>query len=176
MKKKIRFYDTTVSKARPIKPAKGKLGILLPGMGAVASTFIAGVLSARKGVGKPIGSLTQMGAIRIGKRTDNNHPKIKDFVPLADLNDIVFGGWDIFPDNMYQAACKAGVLEHAHLAPIRKELEKIKPMKAVFDPNYVSKISGPNVKKGSSKMDLAQQLMTDIQQRFKKTNKCDRAS
>jgi len=173
MKKHIRFYDTTVSKPRPIKPAKGKLGILLPGMGAVASTFIAGVLSARKGMAKPIGSLTQMGAIRIGKRTDHNNPKIKDFVPLADLNDLVFGGWDIFPDNMYQAACKAGVLEHAHLAPIRKELEKIKPMKAVFDSNYVSKISGPNVKKGSSKMDLAQQLMTDIQQ-FKKTNKCDR--
>jgi len=173
MTKKIRFYDTTVSKPRPIKPAKGKLGILLPGMGAVASTFIAGVLSARKGMGKPIGSLTQMGAIRIGKRTDHNNPKIKDFVPLADLHDLVFGGWDIFPDNMYQAACKAGVLEHGHLAPIRKELEKIKPMKAVFDSNYVSRISGTNVKKGSSKMDLAQQLMTDIQQ-FKKTNKCDR--
>ena len=149
------------------------MGILLPGMGAVASTFIAGVLSARRGLGKPIGSLTQMGAIRIGKRTDNNHPKIKDFVPLADLNDIVFGGWDIFPDNMYQAASKAGVLEQAHLAPVRKELERIKPMKAVFDTNYVSKISGPNIKKGSSKMDLAEQLMKDIEQ-FKKTNKCDR--
>src|SRR5580698_7344447 len=173
MKKKIRFYDTTVSKPRSIKPAKGKLGILLPGMGAVASTFIAGVLSSRRGLGKPVGSLTQMGAIRIGKRTEHNNPKIKDFVPLADLNDLVFGGWDIFPDNMYQAACKAVVLDHAHLARLRKELAKIKPMKAVFDSNYVSRISGPNVKKGSSKMDLAHQLMADIHQ-FKKANKCDR--
>ncbi len=103
MKKKIRFYDTTVSRPRPIKTAKGRLGILMPGMGAVASTFIAGVMSARKGLGKPVGSLTQLGAIRIGKRTDNNNPKIKDFVPLADLDQVVFGGWDIFPDNMYQA-------------------------------------------------------------------------
>src|SRR3954470_24521468 len=100
MKKKTRFYDTTVSKPRPIKPAKGKLGILLPGMGAVASTFIAGVLSARKGLAQPIGSVTQMGTIRLGKRTDHNNPKIKDFVPLADLNDLIFGGWDIFTDNM----------------------------------------------------------------------------
>src|ERR1700679_1556612 len=103
MKKKIHFVNTTVSKPRAVAPVKGKLGILMPGMGAVASTFIAGVISTRKGLGKPIGSLTQMGAIRIGKRTENNNPKIKDFVPLADLNDIVFGGWDIFPDNMYQA-------------------------------------------------------------------------
>src|SRR6266581_6666545 len=167
MTKKIRFYDTTVSKPRPIKPAKGKLGVLLPGMGAVASTFIAGVLSARKGIGKPIGSLTQLGAIRLGKRTEHNNPKIKDFVPLADLNDLVFGGWDIFPDNMDQAARKAGVLEPAHLAPLRQELEKIKPMPAVFDSHYVSRISGPNVKKGSSKMDLAEQLIADIAQ-FKK--------
>jgi myo-inositol-1-phosphate synthase len=173
MKNKIHFYDTTVSKARPIKTAKGHLGVLLPGMGAVASTFIAGVLSARKGLAKPIGSLTQLGAIRIGKRTDRNNPKIKDFVPLAELDQLVFGGWDIFPDNMYQAACKAGVLENSHLTPLRKELEQIKPMKAVFDSHYVSKISGPNVKKGSSKMDLAHQLMADIHQ-FKKTNKCDR--
>ncbi len=173
MKKKIHFYDTTVSKPRPIKSAKGRLGVLMPGMGAVASTFIAGVIATRKGMGKPVGSLTQMGAIRLGKRTEQNNPKIKDFVPLADLHDLVFGGWDIFPDNMYQAACKAGVLEHAHLAPHRKELERIKPMKAVFDPNYVSRISGTNVKKGSSKMDLAHQLMADIHQ-FKKTNRCDR--
>src|SRR5262249_47054772 len=144
------------------KTAKGRLGVLLPGMGAVASTFIAGVLSARKGIGKPIGSLTQLGAIRLGKRTERKNPKIKDFVPLAELDQLVFGGWDIFPDNMYQAACKAGVLEHGHLAPLRKELEAIHPMKAVFDSNYVSKISGPNVKKGASKMDMAQQLMADI--------------
>ena len=142
-------------------------------MGAVASTFIAGVLSARKGLGKPFGSLTQLGAIRLGKRTEHNNPKLKDFVPLAELGQLVFGGWDIFPDNIYQAACKAGVLEHGHLAPLRKELEAIKPMKAVFDPNYVSRISGPNVKTGSSKMDLAHHLMADIHQ-FKKSNRCDR--
>src|SRR5438045_1736476 len=121
MKKKINFYDTTVSKPRAIRPAKGKLGILLPGMGAVASTFIAGTFSARKGLGKPIGSLTQLGRIRLGKRTEHNNPLIKEFVPLADLKDLVFGGWDIFPDNMFQAATKAGVLEAAHLAPVRAE-------------------------------------------------------
>jgi myo-inositol-1-phosphate synthase len=173
MKKKIRFYDTTVSKARAIQPANGKLGILLPGMGAVASTFIAGVLSARKGLAKPIGSLTQLGAIRIGKRTENNNPKIKDFVPLSDLKDLVFGGWDIFPDNMYQASLKSGVLERTHLDPIRAELEKIKPMPAVFDPAYVSRISGSNLKKGKTKKDLAQQLVDDIAQ-FKKKNNCAR--
>ncbi len=156
-----------------MKAATGRLGVLLPGMGAVASTFIAGVLATRKGLGKPIGSLTQLGAIRLGKRTEHKNPKIKDFVSLAELDQLVFGGWDIFTDNMYQAACRAGVLEHAHLAPLRKELEAIRPMKAVFDTNYVSKISGPNVKKGSSKMDLAHQLMADIQQ-FKKSNRCDR--
>src|SRR5579872_1409643 len=119
MKKKIRFLNTTVSKPRRIEPAKGRLGILMPGLGAVASTFIAGVIATRKGLGKPIGSLTQMGTIRLGKRTDHRVPKIKEFVPLADLKDIVFGGWDIFPDNMYHAASKAGVLEHAHLVPLR---------------------------------------------------------
>src|SRR5277367_6258735 len=108
MTKKIRFYDTTVSKARRIAPATGKLGILMPGMGAVASTFIAGVMSNRKGLTKPIGSTTQLGTIRLGKRTDKRLPLIKDFVPLTELKDIVFGGWDIFPDNMYQAAIKAG--------------------------------------------------------------------
>src|ERR1051325_7126143 len=120
MTKKIQFYDTTVSKPRPIKPAKGKLGVLMPGMGAVVSTFIAGILATRKGVGKPIGSLTQMGAIRLGKRTENKNPKISDFVPLAELSDLVFGGWDIFPDNMYQAASKAGVLEPSQLLTLRK--------------------------------------------------------
>src|SRR5690242_18527801 len=117
MKKKIRFVNTTVSKPRRIEPAKGKLGVLLPGMGAVASTFIAGVLATRKGLGKPIGSMTQMGAIRVGKRTENRNPLVKDFFPLAELDDLVFGGWDIFPDNMYQAATKAGVLEAKDLAP-----------------------------------------------------------
>ena len=156
-----------------IQPAKGKLGILLPGMGAVATTFVAGTLSARKGLGKPIGSMTQMGTIRLGKRTEHRTPLVKDFVSLADLKDLVFGGWDIFADNMYQAARKAGVLEAAHLDPIRAELEKIKPMAAVFDTAYVSRISGPNVKKGTSKMDLAKQLMADIAH-FKKKNNCAR--
>ncbi|OGR90603.1 MAG: inositol-3-phosphate synthase [Elusimicrobia bacterium RIFCSPLOWO2_01_FULL_59_12] len=160
-------------KKHPIQNPKGKLGILLPGLGAVASTFIAGVLSARKGLGKPIGSLTQMGTIRLGKRTDHRVPKINEFVPLAQLDDLVFGGWDIFPDDIYTAAAKAGVLERTHLDPIRGELGKIKPMPAVFDPAYVSRISGPNVKKGKSKMDLAQQLIADIS-KFKKSNNCSR--
>src|SRR5512135_2384585 len=119
-------------KNHPIQAAKGKLGILMPGLGAVASTFIAGVLAVRKGLGKPIGSLTQMGTIRLGKRTEHRTPKINDFVPLSQLDDLVFGGWDIFPDDMYHAATHAGVLGPNHLAPIRSELEKIKPMPAVF--------------------------------------------
>ncbi len=163
----------SASKAHPIQAARGTLGILLPGLGAVASTFIAGVLASRKGLGKPIGSLTQMGTIRLGKRTEHRTPKIKEFVPLADMNDLVFGGWDIFPDDMYSAARKAGVLELKDIDPIRAELEKIKPMSAVFDPAYVSRISGPNVKKGRSKMELAQQLMADIS-KFKKTHGCAR--
>src|ERR671929_1248065 len=109
-----------------VKAAEGKLGILLPGMGAVATTFIAGVQAIRRGLGKPIGSLTQLGHIRIGKRTDGNSPAIKDYVSLAALDDIVFGGWDIFPDNAYQAAVRAGVLDGKHLDPLKEELEKIK--------------------------------------------------
>jgi myo-inositol-1-phosphate synthase len=170
----MKTKKVSTSKSRPIKPAKGKLAVLLPGLGAVASTFIAGVLAARKGMGKPIGSLTQMGTIRLGKRTEHRTPKISEFVPLATMDDLVFGGWDIFPDNMYQAAKKAGVLSASHLDPVRSELEKIKPMAAVFDTAYVSRITGPNVKKGTSKMDLAQQLMADIAQ-FKKKNGCSRA-
>ncbi len=156
-----------------VKPATGKLGILMPGMGAVATTFIAGVMSIRRGLGKPIGSLTQMGHIRLGKRTDNNSPSIKEYVSLAKLDDIVFGGWDIFPDNAYQAAVRAGVLESKDLEPIKAELEAIKPMTAVFEQAYVKKLTGPNVKKGTSKMNLADQLMEDIKQ-FKATNGCDR--
>ena len=173
MKTKKILPSKISAKSHPIKSASGKLGILLPGLGAVASTFIAGVLSSRKGLGKPIGSLTQMGTIRLGKRTDHRVPKIKDFVPLAEMKDLVFGGWDIFPDNMYKAASKAGVLEARDLDPIRSELEKIKPMAAVFDPAYVSRISGPNVKTGKTKWDLAQQLIADIA-KFKKTNGCSR--
>ncbi|HEY5944489.1 MAG TPA: inositol-3-phosphate synthase [Kofleriaceae bacterium] len=156
-----------------VKAAEGKLGILLPGMGAVATTFIAGVQAIRKGLGKPIGSLTQLGHIRIGKRTDNNSPAIKDYVSLTKLDDIVFGGWDIFPDNAYQAAVRAGVLDTRLLDQLRPELEAIKPMTAVFEQAYVKKLNGPNVKKGTSKADLAQQLMADITA-FKAEHKCDR--
>jgi myo-inositol-1-phosphate synthase len=162
-----------LKKGVDVKPAQGKLGILLPGMGAVATTFIAGVMSIRRGLGKPIGSLTQMGHIRLGKRTDNDSPAIRDYVSLAKLDDIVFGGWDIFPDNAYQAAVRAGVLDSKHLDPIKEELEKIKPMTAVFEQAYVKKLTGPNVKKGTSKMNLADQLMEDIKN-FKSTNGCDR--
>src|SRR6185437_5990625 len=162
-----------LKKGVDVKPAQGKLGILLPGMGAVATTFIAGVMSIRRGLGKPIGSLTQMGHIRLGKRTEGNSPRIKDYVSLARLDDVVFGGWDIFPDNAYQAAVRAGVLESKDLEPIKAELEAIKPMTAVFEQAYVKKLNGPNVKKGTSKADLADQLMADIKS-FKEKNGCDR--
>ncbi len=162
-----------LKKSVDVKPASGKLGILMPGMGAVATTFIAGVQAIRRGLGKPIGSLTQLGHIRIGKRTDNTSPSIKDYVSLAKLDDIVFGAWDIFPDNAYQAAVKAGVLDTRLLDQLKDELEAIKPMTAVFEQKYVKKLDGPNVKKGTSKMDLAEQLMADINN-FKTTNGCDR--
>ena len=162
-----------LKKGVDVKPASGKLGILMPGMGAVATTFIAGVMSIRKGLSKPIGSLTQMGHIRLGKRTDNNSPTIKEYISIAKLEDIVFGGWDIFHDNAYQAAVRAGVLESKHLDPIKEELEAIKPMTAVFEQAYVKKLTGPNVKKGTSKADLADQLMADIKN-FKEKNGCDR--
>src|ERR1700751_1379656 len=141
-----------------LQPAKGKLGIMIPGMGAVATTFVAGVEAIRKGIAKPIGSLTQMGTIRLGKRTDGRSPKIKEFVPLAGLDDLVFTGWDIFEDNMYAAARNAGVLERDLLDKVKGRLSAIKPMKAVFDHNYVKKIDGPNVKKGKNKLELAEQL------------------
>lgn len=156
-----------------IADANGRLGVLLPGMGAVSTTFIAGVEAIKKGIAKPIGSLTQMGTIRLGKRTDNRVPKIKDFVPLVNLDQLVFGGWDIFHDNCYKAALNAGVLDKELLEQVRPELEKIKPMSAVFSQKYVTKLSGENVKKGATKWDLAQQLMDDIKN-FKKENKLDR--
>src|SRR5207237_4492316 len=135
-----------------VRPARGKLGVMIPGMGAVATTFVAGVEAIRKGLAKPIGSMTQMGTISLGKRTDNNSPAIKDFVPLAGLNDLVFTGWDIFEDDMYTAAAKAGVLEKELLTQIKPFLSSIKPRKAVFDRNYVRRLDGPNVKKGKNKM------------------------
>ena len=152
-----------------MEPAKGKLGVMIPGMGAVATTFVAGVEAIRKGLAKPIGSLTQMGTVRLGKRTDGRSPKIKEFVPLATLDDLVFTGWDIFEDNMYEAASNAGVLEQRMLDQLKPFLSTITPRSAVFDHNYVKKIDGPNVKKGKSKMDLAEQLRQDIRD-FKKTS------
>ena len=145
-----------------IAPAKGKLGILLPGMGAVSSTFIAGVLLSRRDQGRLIGSLTQMQTIRLGKRYEHRSPLIKDFVPLAEPSDLVFGGWDLFPDNMYEAATKAGVLERGTLDLVRRELEAIRPMPAVWDPAYLRNLKATHFKKGRSKWNLAQQLMTDI--------------
>ena len=142
-------------------------------MGAVSTTTIAGVIAIRRGLAKPIGSLTQMGTIRLGKRTEGRSPLIKDFVPLASLDDVVFGGWDIFEDNAYQAAKTAGVLDKDQLEEIRTELEAVKPMSAVFDRRYVKRLDGPNVKKGKNKKDLAEQLIEDIR-RFKKENNCER--
>ena len=156
-----------------IEPAKGKLGVLIPGMGAVATTFVAGVEAVRKGIASPIGSLTQMGTIRLGKRTDGRSPKVKEFVPLAGLNDLVFTGWDIFEDNMYAAARNAGVLERDLLDKVKSRLSSISPMKAVFDHNYVKKIDGPNVKKGKNKFDLAEQLRQDIRD-FRKSSSASR--
>ena len=156
-----------------IKPASGKLGILTPGMGAVTTTLVAGVYAVQQGHGKPIGSLTQMGTIRLGKRTEKRVPLIKDFVSLSGLDDLVFGGWDIFEDDMYAAAVNAGVLERATLDGIKTELENVKPMPAVFDQNYVKRLSGTHVKKGKTKMDLADLLRKDIQT-FKAEHKLSR--
>jgi myo-inositol-1-phosphate synthase len=156
-----------------IAEATGKLGVLLVGMGAVSTTTIAGVLAVRRGLAKPIGSLTQMGTVRLGKRTEGRSPLIKDFVPLASLNDIVFGGWDIFEEDSYEAAKTAGVLEPALLDQIKPELQAIKPWPAVFDRQYVKRLDGPNVKKGKNKKDLAEQLGDDIR-RFKEQHKLDR--
>lgn len=156
-----------------VAPATGKLGILIPGMGAVASTFIAGVEAVRQGLGAPIGSLTQLGTIRLGKRTDCRTPKIKDFVPLTPLECLSFGGWDIYEDDVYQAAVNARVLEPTLLDRLKTSLSAIQPMKAVFDPNYVKRINGPNKKSAPNKMELAEQVMADIQD-FRKRNGCTR--
>jgi myo-inositol-1-phosphate synthase len=156
-----------------IAPARGKLGVLLVGLGAVSTTFIAGVEASKRGLADPVGSLTQMGAIRLGKRTDNRVPLIKDFVPLADLKDLVFGAWDIFPDSAYEAALTAGVLEKELLAQLKPQLQKIKPMKAVFDQTYVKRLNGTNVKEGKNKFELAEQLIEDMAE-FKRKNKCSR--
>ena len=151
-----------MNKPPQIQPAQGKLGVLMPGMGAVATTFVAGVEAVRAGLGKPIGSLSQMGTIRLGKRTDNRSPHIRDFVPLASLDDLVFGGWDVFEDDMYAAATHAGVLQQDLLDSLKDRLSAIKPWKAVFDPEYVRRLEGRYVKEAPTKWDLAEMLRDDI--------------
>src|SRR5580692_9567173 len=165
--------STEKTKSTKIDPAKGKLGIMIVGMGAVATTFIAGVEAIRKGIAKPIGSLTQMGTIRLGKRTEGRSPKITDILPLAGLDDLVFGGWDIFEDDCYAAARTAGVIEPSLLEQVRPDLEKIRPWPAVFDQRYVKRLDGPNVKKGKNKRDLAEQVISDIR-RFQSDHHLDR--
>jgi len=162
-----------VSDGLSIAPAGGKVGLLLVGLGAVSTTTIAGILAVRKGLAKPIGSLTQMGTVRLGKRTESRSPALNEFVPLAGLDSLVFGGWDIFEDDCYEAARTAGVLETAILDQVKDELAAIKPWPAVFDRQYVKRLDGPNVKKGKTKKDLAEQLVEDIR-RFKSQHKLDR--
>jgi len=157
----------------PIEPAHGRLGVLTPGMGAVATTFIAGVEAIRKNGAQPIGSLTQMGNIRLGKRTENRYPRIRDFVPLAELDDIAFGGWDLYDVNVYEAARTARVIDTALLDSIRPELEAIRPMPAVFDQSYVSNLDGDHVKRAATKMDLAEAVVDDMR-RFQRENGCAR--
>lgn len=156
-----------------ISPAEGKLGVLTPGIGAVTTTFIAGVEAIKRGLGQPIGSLTQLAAIRLGKRTEGRSPLIRDFVPLANVTDLAFAGWDIYDDNAYEAALKAGVLEKTLLDQVKEPLQAIRPMKAVFDPEYVRRINGPNVKKAGSKMEKAEMLLADIEQ-FRRTSGASR--
>src|SRR2546426_1200638 len=156
-----------------IAPARGKLGVLLVGLGAVSTTTIAGVLAIRNGFAKPIGSLTQMGTVRLGKRTEGRSPKISEVVPLSSLDDLVFGAWDIFEDDCYAAPGTAGVIGPALLEQGRRELEKIRPWPAVFDKHYVKRLDGPNVKRGRNKKDLAEQVVADIHA-FKSDHALDR--
>lgn len=158
---------------KKVAPPEGKLGVLLVGLGAVATTYLAGVENVRRGRGKPVGSLTEMGTIRLGKRTEDRSPRIRDFAPLADLNDLVFGAWDPIPDDAYESAKVASVLESGHVEPISDFLKSIKPMPAVFDQAYVKRLTGKNVKTGKTKRDLAEQLREDIRS-FKNKNGCDR--
>ena len=162
-----------MNQSTTIAPASGKLGVLMPGMGAVATTVIAGVEAIKAGIGAPIGSLTQMGTIRLGKRTDGHSPLIKDFVPLAGLDDLVFGGWDVFPDDAYDSAIHAGVLPKDQLDQIKDKLQTVKPMQAVFDRNYVKRLEGSNVKSMKSKWDAVLEVRDDIK-RFKADNGCER--
>ncbi|PYU08321.1 MAG: inositol-3-phosphate synthase [Acidobacteria bacterium] len=162
-----------MEKPAKIAPPKGRLGVLMPGMGAVSTTFMAGVELVRRGKAKPIGSLTQLGTIRLGKRTDGRSPLIKEFVALERLSNLVFGGWDAFPDNSYEAATKAGVLDAHHLALVKPFLSKIRPMRAAFDREYVKNLNGKHIKKGKTKYDLALQIKEDIAE-FKKKSRCSR--
>ena len=164
-----------VRKPQRIPPTSGPLGVLLPGFGAVATTFVAGVEAIRRGMAQPTGSLTQMNTIRLGKRTEGRSPLIRELVPLVELDDLVFGAWDPIPDNGYESAVRAGVLhKEQHLDPIRDFLAGIEPMPAVFDTDYVKKLDGPNTKTGTSKRDLAEQLRADIRA-FKAEHGCERA-
>ncbi|WP_312192965.1 inositol-3-phosphate synthase [Sphingobacterium sp.] len=156
-----------------VKDANGKLGILIPGLGAVATTLIAGVASINKGFSKPIGSVSQLSRIRLGKRTENRNPLIKDFVPLAKLEDVVFGGWDVYEDNVYEAASKAQVLEQGQLDAVKAELEAIQPMKAVFDRNFVKNLDGTHIKSEKTRRELAEAVQRDIRE-FKEKNGLDR--
>ena len=162
-----------ILRGKDIPSPKGKLGVLIPGIGAVTTTLLAGVFAARKGLARPLGSVTQAGKIRLGKRTEMRIIPIKEFVPLTGLEDIVFGGWDIFSDSAYEAACKAMVLESRHIDSVKEELESVVPMTAVFNKNYVKNLDGSHVKKGTNKMDLAEQLMKDIET-FKSAHGVDR--
>jgi len=162
-----------MKKPTSIGKAEGKLGVLLPGMGAVATTTIAGVLLARQGKAVPVGSLTQMGTIRLGKRTDKRAPRIGDFVPLAGMDQLEFGGWDIFPEDAFEAAEHAKVLERHHLEEVKNELGSIRPMKGVFYPGYVKRLHGTHVKSAATKADMVEQVREDIRA-FKKDRGCDR--
>jgi myo-inositol-1-phosphate synthase len=164
---------STSNESVRIEPAEGKLGVLIPGIGAVTTTFIAGLEAVKRGLGQPIGSLTQLGTVRLGKRTEGRTPRIKDFVPLADVHDLAFGGWDIYEDNGYEAAVKAQVLDRTLLDQLKTPLAAIKPMKAVFDHEYVKRIDGPNVKQARTKMEKAEMLIEDIEN-FRRANDCSR--
>src|SRR4030095_6347589 len=162
-----------MKRGKHIPPAEGKLGVLRVGLGAVSTTFIAGVELIRRKLSQPVGSLTQMGHIRLGKRTDKRNPMVKDFVPLAKLEDLVFGAWDVFPDNAKEAAKKAGVLSNEHIQPIEGFLESIKPWKAAFDQRFVKNLNGTHIKNEPDKMALAEAVMRDIED-FKQKNKLAR--
>jgi myo-inositol-1-phosphate synthase len=166
-------WEVRLKKPKAIRPAEGRLAVLLPGLGAVSTTTIAGVLLARRELGTLIGSLTQLGTIRLGRRTEGRAPKLKEFIPLASLDQIQFGGWDIFPDNAFESAIHAEVLNLNHLEPIREELERIQPMKGVFYPEYVRRLNGTHIKTGETKAEMVEQLREDIRQ-FMKQRECAR--